>query len=106
VFCPFVDEIAERLEEIFMALADDLRAALDQLLARTTEVDMEVEVQLKALTDAIQTFTDNGITSELANDLLTRIGLIRTAMEKVPTDDADLPAPPSPPPGPEPTPNP
>lgn len=69
---------------------DDVKQEIADLKAQVLEVDTAVE----GLHDQIKQLTGDGITPEAAQSLLTQLAEVKSALDKVPTDDeADAPPP-------------
>lgn len=74
-----------------MATMKDVTDSLDELHGFVQTVDTTVE----ELYEQIKQFTNDGITSEAASLLLDKVATLRTAVEKVQTDDEDAEDPPA-----------
>ncbi len=73
-----------------MAKLEDVIAALDEQKAYIVSIDAAVEVlhdTIKALSATVQEYTDNGITSAAADPLVAKIAEIKTAADKIVSDD-------------------
>lgn len=69
-------------EKIMGTLAEVV-AKIDDLTANLAVVDAAVE----SLYDQIKAFTDQGITSEVADQLLAKLDEVKAAADKISTDD-------------------
>jgi hypothetical protein len=66
-----------------MGTLNDVIGSLDELKSFVASVDATVE----ALYDQIKLFTNSGITSEVADQLLAKVAEVRSAVDKVQSDD-------------------
>lgn len=70
-------------ERLIMATLTEVVASLDELKTTVETVDTAVE----ALYEQIKQFVGQGITSEVADQLMAKVADIRSAVEKVESDD-------------------